>query len=196
MVSPAQAIDTRTLWSFDEHYSQIGFSGRHMGIAVVRGHFASHRGAIVGDLSNPVNSEISLEVDVASMTTCNSQRDAHLLSPDFLDVERYPTMTFTSTGIREVGPNRFAVTGDLSLHGVTREVTLDATINGVVTSPFDEHVVGISVETTIDRRDFGITLNVPLATGELALANEVKIEAEIEAVDRGTVSCPICQPSA
>lgn len=194
MVESAQATDTRTLWSFDQQYSQIGFSGRHMGIALVRGLFGSFRGAIIGDLENPVESEISLEIDVASMSTCNEQRDGHLLTADFLDVETYPTITFASTSVRERSANSFEVTGNLTFHGVTREVVLDATMNGVVTSPFGEHVVGVSVGMTVDRRDFGIDINIPLSSGGLALANEVRIEAEIEAVDRGSVSCPLCHP--
>lgn len=109
-------------------------------------------------------------------------RDAHLRTADFLDVERYPTITFKSSAIVQESQHRFKLIGNLTFHGVTREVVLDTSVNGVVKSPFGTEVMGITAETTINRQDFGMTFNMPLETGGWALGNSVKIEAEIQAV--------------
>lgn len=194
MLAPAQSTEARTIWRFGHDNSQIQFWAKHLGIAVVRAQFASFEGTIIGEVEDPTRSQIHIHVDAGSFTTCNALRDEHLRSEMFFDIERYPSISFTSKTIREVAPNTLKVTGDLSLHGVTREVVLDATINGVVIDPFGQQVAGISAVLTIDRRDFGISANLPFGTGEMALANEVTIEAEIEAPNGGTVYCELCHP--
>ena len=194
MVNTLPQSDTRTIWTIDPMHSQLEFKIKHMMITTVKGQFPGMQGRLVGDLKDPLQCEVTLEVDTASVDTCNEQRDAHLRTSDFLDVERYPTITFKSSAIVQESQDRFKMIGDLTFHGVTREVVLDTRVNGVVKSPFGTEVMGITAETTINRQDFGMTFNLPLETGGWALGDSVKIEAEIEAVkEASSASCAVCQ---
>jgi polyisoprenoid-binding protein YceI len=190
MVNTLPQIDTRTIWTIDPMHSQIEFKIKHMMITTLKGQFTGLWGRLVGDLEDLVQSEVTLEIDTASVDTCNEQRDAHLRTADFLDVERYPTITFKSSAIVQESQERFKLIGNLTFHGVTREVVLDARVNGVVKSPFGTEVMGITAETTIHRQDFGMTFNMPLETGGWALGNSVKIEAVKEA---SSASCAVCR---
>jgi len=194
MVNTLPQIDTRTIWTIDPMHSQIEFKIKHLMITTVKGQFTGMQGKLVGDLEALLQSEVTLEVDTASVNTCNEQRDAHLRTAEFLDVEQYPTITFKSSAIVQESQDRFKLIGDLTFHGVTREVVLDTRVNGVVKSPFGTEVMGITAETTINRQDFGMTFNLPLETGGWALGDSVKIEAEIEAVkEASSASCAVCR---
>lgn len=167
-------------WTIDPVHSEVSFTVRHLMVGKVRGRFGAFSGTIVTD-SDPLHSQVSVEIDLASIDTGNEQRDAHLRSAEFLDVEIYPTMSFRSTGVR---PQRhgYLVMGELALHGVTRPVELQLEVNGFVTDPWGGTRAGFSATGEIDRRDFGLSTNTPLGDGGLLVGYEVHVALEIEAV--------------
>ncbi len=168
-------------WNFDPSHSHIEFSVRHMMVGKTRGRFGSFTGtANVAD--DPRASTVTVEIDAASIDTREPKRDEHLRSADFLDVERHPTLTFTSTAVRGSG-TEWSITGDLTIHGVTRSVVVDATLEGVVDKdPFGFARVAFSGEADIDREDFGLTWNAALEGGGVLVGKKVKISFEVEAV--------------
>jgi polyisoprenoid-binding protein YceI len=125
---------------------------------------------------------VSVSIQAASVDTRDENRDGHLRTNDFFDVENHPTWTFTSTAIRTVTPTEWKVDGDLTIRGVTKSVTLDVTLEGVVKDPYGNHRVGFSGSTTIDRTDFGVSFGALMEAGGLVVANKVAIEIELEAV--------------
>lgn len=171
-----------TVWSFDPAHTSIEFKAKHMMVTTVKGHFNSFTGRIVGNIEDPTNAEIDVEIEAASVDTGNEQRDAHLRSADFLETETYPTITYKSTRIEQLGGDRFKVYGDLTMHGVTREIDLDGTVNGHGTTPFGTQVVGLSAVGSVNRRDFGLTWNAALETGGWLVSDTLKLDFEIQAV--------------
>jgi len=177
-----QTATDQTTWTFDPAHSLVEFSVKHMMVATVKGRFTDVSGTITGSLDDPTNAQIDVHIAAASIDSRNEQRDAHLKSPDFLDVENYPELTFKSSKIEQVSQDHFKVIGDLTIRGITRSVELDAAINGVGKSPWGQEVVGISLETIITRADWGLIWNVGLETGGVLVGNTAKISIEIEAV--------------
>jgi polyisoprenoid-binding protein YceI len=135
-MSIAAPARTGTLWTFDEAHSTVGFAVKHMMVTTVRGQFTRVEGTAIGEVHEPLGTEIDVEIDATSITTNNEMRDNHLRSADFLDAENYPTISFKSTRIEEKGHDRYAIVGDLTIRGVTREVVLDAEVNGYGKTPF------------------------------------------------------------
>ena len=182
----ATASQTRTsTWNLDAAHSLIEFSAKHMMITTVKGRLAELRGALTIDEADPVRSRVEVEIDAASIDTRSEQRDGHLRSPDFLDVAQYPTVSFTSKRVEGAGPaegGSFRVVGDLTIHGTTREVTLDATFEGRGRDPWGGERVSFSADTKIDRRDFGLTWNAALEAGGVLVSNDIKIHIEAQAV--------------
>ncbi|HEX2187754.1 MAG TPA: YceI family protein [Longimicrobiaceae bacterium] len=182
--STASTAGTAT-WNIDPTHSLVEFSAKHMMITTVKGRFGDVTGTIAIDEAAPDRSAVEVVIGAASIDTRTEQRDAHLRSADFLDVEAHPTLTFRSRRI-EGAANRegdgFRVVGDLTIRGVTREVTLDATYDGRGTDPWGGERVSFSARTRIDRRDFGLTWNQALETGGILVSNDVKIEIEVQAV--------------
>jgi len=175
-----------TTWKIDGAHSQVGFAVKHMMFTTVRGRFAELDGRVVFDRHQSENSSVEVEIQAASVDTQADARDQHLRSADFFDVEKYPTLTFLSRRVE--GPvaepgDSFQVIGDLTLHGVTREVVLDATFEGAGKDPWGGTRVGFSAETTIDRRDFGLTWNQGLETGGVLVGHEVQIQLSVQAVE-------------
>jgi polyisoprenoid-binding protein YceI len=168
-------------WSIDPDHSRVGFAIRHLGIATVRGEFTSFEGTLnVGsDLSS---TRVAGSVDAASIFTHQPQRDAHLRSADFFDVERYPTLSFESTRIEAIEGAAFAITGNLTMHGVTNEVVLEAAVRGHDTDQFGNERVGLEATGELSRSDFAISFNVPLASGTLLLADKVTLTLDISAI--------------
>ena len=185
IVMPTQDQATST-WTVDPAHSLIEFAAKHMMITSVRGRIADVRGTITLDEANPERSAVEVELDAASIDTRSEQRDAHLRSADFLDVEHFPTITFRSRRVEGVDSLRegepFRVVGDLTIRGVTREVTLEAAYEGRGRDPWGGERVSFSADTRIDRRDFGLTWNAALETGGVLVSNEVKIHIEAQAV--------------
>ena len=172
---------TRSTWHIDPAHSLVEFSVRHMMVSTVKGRFTTIQGTILDVADDPTQSSVEVVIDPASITTGDDKRDAHLRSPDFFDVEQYPTITFKSHRIEGVR-DQFTLTGDLTMHGVTREVSLDATFNGLGTNPWGKTVAGFSAETRINRKDWGLNWNVGLEAGGVLVSDQLKISVEIQAV--------------
>jgi polyisoprenoid-binding protein YceI len=170
-------------YELDPTHSHVGFSVRHLMVSSVRGRFASFRGTLTV-AEDPSASSVVAEIDAASIDTGDPQRDAHLRSAEFLDVERYPTITYRSTAVRPDGGDRWRVEGELALHGVTRPVDLEVTFQGGVIDPQGAARVGFTARTEIIRDDFGLTWNQALETGGVAVGRKVTVELEVEAVRR------------
>jgi polyisoprenoid-binding protein YceI len=172
---------SRSVWHIDPRHSLAEFSVRHMMLAKVRGRFTGVSGTIIDAAEDPTNSSVTAAIDVTTLITGDPQRDEHLRSPDFFDVANHPSMTFES---RRVWGSRehFTVTGDLTIRGQTREVTLDVTFNGVGANPLGQSVAGFTIETDINRKDFGLNWNMALEAGGFLVGDHAKIEIEVEAV--------------
>ncbi|MDX1647895.1 MAG: YceI family protein [Longimicrobiales bacterium] len=171
-------------WQIDPAHTQIEFSVKHMMFTTVRGQFSDFQGSVELDDDNPAESSVSVTIDAASIDTGVSDRDDHLRSGDFFDVETYPSITFESKRIS--GPVRegrdFEIVGDLTIHGVTKEVTLAAAFDGTGTDPWGGTRAGFTAETEIDRRDFDLTWNQALETGGILVGNEVNVSLQVQAV--------------
>jgi polyisoprenoid-binding protein YceI len=173
----------KTNYKIDSAHSSAQFVVRHMMITNVRGAFSGVQGTIEYDPQNPSGSQIEAVVDVSTINTHDAQRDGHLKSADFLDAEKYPTMTFKSTKVTPAGDGECKVTGELTLRGVTKEVVLNVegpTAEGK--DPFGNTRIGVSAATKIKRSDFGLTWNASLETGGFLVGDDVKIELEISAI--------------
>jgi polyisoprenoid-binding protein YceI len=167
-------------WTIDPVHSEVGFVVRHLMVSKVKGKFATFSGAItIAD--NPLESSVTASIDAASISTGDVNRDGHLRSGDFFEVEKYPEFTFQSTSVAPKGSN-YVVTGDLSLHGVTHSVDLDLEFNGVSPDPWGGTRAGFSAETEISRKDYDIEFNMPVDGGGVVVGDKVKITLEIEAV--------------
>lgn len=171
-----------TTWNIDPTHSEVGFAVKHMMITTVRGRFGAVSGSIVLDEANPAGSRVEARIETASIDTRTEQRDAHLRSPDFFDVENHPAITFTSTSVEAKGDGRFAVTGDLTIRGTTRSVVLDVTDEGRGRDPWGGSRASFTASTVIDRREFGLTWNQGLEAGGILVANDVKIQLDVQAV--------------
>ena len=174
-----------TTWSIDATHSTIEFAVKHMMLTTVRGRVAGVRGTLAIDFENPAASSAEVELDTASIETGAEQRDAHLRSADFFDAEQFPTITFKSRrieGARAEEGASFRVVGDLTVRGVTREITLDATYEGEGRDPWGGTRVSFSAEGKLDRRDFGLTWNAALEAGGVLVSNDVKIRLDVQAV--------------
>ena len=174
-----------TTWKLDSTHSQVEFSVKHMMFTTVRGRFGALDGTITLNAEAPERSSVEVTIDAASLDTRVADRDAHLKSGDFFDVETYPTLVFRSREVR--GPvgtsgDTFKVVGDLTIRDVTREVTLDSRFEGTGADPWGGNRAGFSARTTIDRRDFGLTWNQALETGGVLVGHEVKIDLQVQAV--------------
>jgi polyisoprenoid-binding protein YceI len=175
------AIATTTTYSVDKAHSELGFQVRHL-LTKVRGRFSDFTGTIEYDEENPERSLVTVEVQAASIDTNERDRDAHLRSADFFDVEKIPVLTFRSTGIQRNADDMFAVTGDLTIHGVTRSVSFDVSLLGKAKDPWGNERIGFEAEATVNRKDFGLTWNAALETGGFLVGDEVRITLSVQAV--------------
>jgi polyisoprenoid-binding protein YceI len=178
--APTTALSST--WAIDPAHTDVGFAVKHLMISTVRGRFGSVRGTIRLDEANLAASSVEVEIDAASIDTRQEQRDAHLRSADFFDVERFPLITFRSRAVEAVGEGRFKVTGGLTIHGVTREVVLDAADEGRGVDPWGNRKAAFTAETRIDRREFGLGWNQALEAGGVLVANEIRITLDVQAV--------------
>ena len=169
-------------WLVDTVHSNVGFMARHMMITKVRGNFRRVKGEVQLPEGSSMPLSIAAEIEAASVDTRNDQRDGHLRSADFFDVENYPSLTFKSTSILNVTDTTFDVTGDLTIRSTTKSVTFPVEIEGQATDPQGGRRIGYSARLRVDRRDFGLTFNQALETGGVLISNEVDIELDIEAV--------------
>ena len=179
------AVESGTsTWNIDASHTLVEFSAKHMMITTVKGRFAEVSGSIVVDEADPAQSSVEVEIATASIDTRSEQRDGHLRSADFLDVESFPAITFRSRRVEGVlrAGERLRVTGDLTIRGTTREVVLVAVFEGQGRDPWGGERVSFSAETRIDRRDFGLVWNAALETGGVLVSNEIRIAIEAQAV--------------
>jgi len=175
------AIATTTTYNIDKAHSEVTFQVRHL-LTRVRGRFSEFNGTIQYDEESPERSLVDVAVQAASIDTNERDRDAHLRSADFFDVENNPVLTFTSTGIQRTASNEFVVTGDLTIHGVTRAVSFDVSFLGKAKDPWGNERIAFEAETTVNRKDFGLTWNAALETGGFLVGDEVAISLSVQAV--------------
>ena len=173
---------TTNSWNIDAAHSGVHFSIRHMVISKVRGRFAKYAGSIDLDDADLARSTVQVTIDAASIDTGVADRDTHLRSADFFDVEKFPELRFRSRKIEKVAEGRYRVLGDLTIRDVTREVTLDVGYGGQATDPWGNVRAGFVAKTSLDRKDFGLTWNQVLEAGGILVGERVDIDLEIEAV--------------
>jgi polyisoprenoid-binding protein YceI len=172
-----------TTYNIDPAHSTADFKVRHLMIANVRGEFSKVSGTVQFDSANPANSKVEARIDVNSLQTREEQRDAHLKSPDFFDVAKYPEITFISKKVSKTGDDEYKLTGDLTIHGVTKEVMLEVEGPGPeVKDPWGNLKTGASAKTKINRKDFGLVWNVALETGGVLVGDDVHIQLDLELV--------------
>jgi polyisoprenoid-binding protein YceI len=181
-IATTTATSTVTTWKIDPSHSHLEFAVRHLMISTVKGRFGVVEGTVRTDDADPAKADVSVTIDAASIDTREAQRDAHLKSPDFFDVATFPTLTFTGGRVTGAPGDRFQLTGDLTIHGVTRDVTLDVTVEGRGKDPWGGERAGYSAQTKIKRSDFGLTWNQLLEAGGFAVGDEVKITLDVELV--------------
>lgn len=167
-------------WSIDPAHSDVSFSVRHMMVSKVKGRFGSFSGTIV-TAEDPTLSSVTAEIDLTSIDTNNAQRDDHIRSRDFFEVDRHPTMTFASTSVRADGED-FLLTGALTLKGITKPVTLKLELNGIGPDPYGGTRAGFSASTEISRKEFGVDIDMPMDGGGVVIGDRISIALEIEAV--------------
>ena len=169
-------------WDIDPVHTDVSFTVRHMMVSKVRGHFERVEGTVTTG-ADPLQSGVEVSVELGSINTSNADRDNHIRSDDFFGVERYPTMTYRSTGVRADGDG-FVVDGDLTLHGVTRPVSLELEVNGFGPDPFGGTRAGFSAKGEISRKDFDISFDAPMEGGGVVVGDKVQLAIEAELVLR------------
>jgi polyisoprenoid-binding protein YceI len=183
MTTLGQAVEKgTTVWNIDPAHTHVEFGVRHLMISTVRGSFDDLEGTVTVENDDPETAQIDVTIRAASIDTRVEQRDQHLRSADFFDVERYPVLKFTSKKVERAGKGALRITGDLTIRDATREVVLDVEELGRTRDPWGNERAGFSVSGRIDRRDFGLTWNQALETGGVVVGNEVKIGADVELV--------------
>lgn len=176
-----QASATGT-YAIDPTHSRIGFVARHAMVTKVRGSFNEFAGSGYFDAEAPSNSRLEVTIQAASVDTRNADRDAHLRSNDFFDMETYPTISFVSTAVTAAGDDVYRVTGDLTIKGVTLPVTLDLEVSGTAVDPWGNTRLGLEGSTVINRKDWGVNFNAALEAGGVLVSEKITLEFEISAV--------------
>ena len=172
-------------WQIDPMHSNVEFSVQHMMISNVKGQFQKTLGTIAVNGNDPTSAKIDATIDASSIDTRVEKRDMHLKSPAFLDVAKYPTITFKSTKVEAAGPGKWKVTGDLTLHGVTKPVVLEVESSGKpISDPMGNSRAGASATTKIKRSDFGLNWNQVLESGGVMVGDEVAISIDLEAIKK------------
>jgi polyisoprenoid-binding protein YceI len=169
-------------YRIDPSHSRIGFVARHAMVTKVRGSFNEFDGIGHFDAEDPSRSSLELTIQAASIDTRNADRDGHLRSNDFFDMDTHPLITFVSTTVDRLGDDRFTVTGDLSIKGVTKPVTVEFEYTGTAVDPFGNHRLGLDGSTTVNRKDWGLNWNAALDTGGVLVSEKVTLEFEVSAI--------------
>ena len=167
-------------WQIDSAHTGVEFAVKHLMISSVKGHFSDVTGSLTGDVSNPDSFELNVKLGVASIDTRQEQRDVHLRSADFFDVEKYPSIEFKGKRIDGDVSGDFKLYGDLTIRDVTREIVLDVESEGAVRDPWGNDRVGFSAKGKIDRRHFGLTYNQALEAGGWVVGDEIRISVDVE----------------
>jgi polyisoprenoid-binding protein YceI len=183
MTTTTQTTERGTaVWNIDPTHTHAEFGVRHLMISTVKGHFSDVAGTVIVEDGDATTAQVDVTIGVASIDTRVEQRDQHLRSPDFFDVERFPALTFRSTKVERAGEDRFRVLGDLTIRDVTRPVTLEVEGTGGLTDPWGNERAGYAATTRINRKDFGLNWNQALETGGVLVGDDVKISLEVELV--------------
>jgi polyisoprenoid-binding protein YceI len=169
-------------YQVDPAHSRLGFAAKHAMVASVRGQFKAYSGEVHLDEENPENSWAKVEIDVASVDTGNADRDAHLRTPDFFDIEKFPTITFASTKVANVEDDVFTLIGDLTINGKTNPVAVEFELTGTSNDPWGNFRAGFEGRATVNRRDWGLAWNLALDKGGVLVSEKVKLEFDIAAV--------------
>lgn len=169
-------------YQIDPTHSRLGFVARHAMVTKVRGDFKSFEGSLQIDAADPAKSSGTVSIDVASVDTSNEQRDEHLRTNDFFDAQTYPKITFQTTSIEPIDDTRFNVSGELTLRGVTKPVTIEFEFTGAATDPFGNQRLGFEGSTVLNRKDFGVNWNAALEAGGVLVSEKVTLEIDISAV--------------
>ena len=169
-------------WQIDAAHSEIQFSAKHLMISTVRGRFNEFTGTVEGDEQNPTASTVDVKIDASTLVTGDAKRDAHLRSPDFLDVEQYPYITFKSSRVQQIDASHGRLIGDLTIRDVTKEVVLDVEYAGQAKTPWGTTSAGFNAQTKINRKDWGLNWNVALETGGWLVGDQITINIELELV--------------
>jgi polyisoprenoid-binding protein YceI len=174
------ALAETTEWTLDGTHSRIGFSVSHMVVSSVSGRFKQFSGKVELDEANLTKSQVDITIKTDSIDTDDAKRDEHLRSPDFFDAKKFPTLTFKSTKIAKVGGKKYKLTGDLTLHGVTKNVTLDAEISDAVKNPWGKMVRSVKLGGKIKRGDFDLKWNKALEAGGVLVGDDVTLDIQVE----------------
>ncbi|VXC28443.1 YceI family protein [Nocardioides sp. AX2bis] len=175
------SVDLTGDYTIDPSHSRLGFSARHAMVTTVRGAFGEFTGTAHIDAANASASTVALSIPVSTISTGSADRDGHLVSADFFDVENHPSITFTSTDVKRSGDD-WAITGDLVIKGTSKSVTIDFESTGTATDPFGNQRAGFEGSTTINRKDWGLTWNAALETGGVLVSEKIKLEFDISAI--------------
>ena len=173
-------------WDIDPTHSRIGFAAKHAMVATVRGQFLTYTGEVHLDEETPANSTVRLEIDVTSVDTGNADRDKHLVTKDFFDIETSPKMTFVSTKVEKTDGDVYSVIGDLTINGNTNPVAVEFELTGTSDDPWGNFRAGFEGKATINRRDWGLDFNVALDKGGVLVSEKIKLEFDISAIKRAS----------
>ncbi|MEO6509778.1 MAG: YceI family protein [Nocardioides sp.] len=174
-------------YALDVAHTRLGFSARHAMVTTVRGQFKEFAGTAHVDTQNPANSKVELTIDATSVDTGNDQRNGHLASADFFDVEAHPQITFVSTEVERADDTTWVVTGDLTIKGTSNPVTIEFEQTGSARDPFGNLRVGFEGSTAINRKDWGLTYNAALETGGVLVSDRIKLDFDISAIQNAAV---------
>lgn len=174
-------MSKQTTWTIDPSHTIVEFGIRHLMITTVKGRFGGVEGTIKGNPDDWTDAEVEVKIDAASVDTRNEDRDNHLRSADFFEVEKYPHLTYKSTKVTKTGENSYTIEGELTIRDVTKPVTLEAEYLGKAVDPWGNEKIGFSAKAKVNRKDFGLTWNAPLEAGGFLVGDEVTIELEVQA---------------
>jgi polyisoprenoid-binding protein YceI len=174
----------QTVWNFDKAHSSVHFSVKHMVISEVEGQFTKFDGDIKTTKDDFSDAKINFTVAINSVSTDNEKRDNHLKGADFFDVAKYPTMTFVSTSVEKISDGKYNLKGNLTLHGVTKPITLKMTYGGTIKDPWGNTRAGLKVSGTINRVDFGLKYNSTMEAGGLLIGEDVNISCKVELIKK------------
>lgn len=169
-------------WAFDAAHSSVSFNVNHMVISEVSGQFKKFDGEVLSNKKDFSDAKINFSIDVNSIDTDNEKRDNHLKSPDFFNAKKYAKMTFVSKSFKKINNKNYKLTGDFTLHGVTKTITLDVFLGGVITDPYKNTRAGFKISGKLNRKDFGLKWNMAMEAGGLVVGNEVRITCRVELV--------------
>ena len=185
MATIARPTTLTGTYTIDPAHSRIGFVARHAMVTKVRGSFNEYEGTGYFDAEDPTRSHLELRIEATSIDTGNADRDAHLRGNDFFDMERYPEIRFVSSAIDSVDDDHYRVTGDLTIKGVTKPVTLDVEYTGTAVDPFGNVRVGLEGKVTVNRKDWGVNWNAALEAGGVLVSEKVTLEFDVSAIRTG-----------